>query len=105
MKNEVDEGKVWAFISVLLGIVGFVMVILAKRENSYAMHYAKQGLVLSITSIIVWVGGFLPLIGLAISTLGSIAIFILWIIGLVYSLSGQKKNIPIIGEYGKKINI
>ena len=32
-------------------------------------------------------------------------LLIFWIIGIVYSLSGEEKDIPIIGGFAKKINL
>jgi len=103
--KEVDDGKAFALIGVLLTIIGFVIVLLAKKDNKYAMFYAKQGLVLGIAWIILWVIAIIPVIGWIISILGWILMLILWIIGIVYSLSGQEKQIPIVGQFADKFNI
>ena len=72
------------------------------------MYYAKQGLVLGIVSIIlsvgVWIlGSFIFFFGFWIfGTLIDLAIFVAWIIGIVYSFSGEMKEIPVIGVLTKK---
>jgi uncharacterized membrane protein len=104
--KEVEEGKIFAFLGIFLGIVGFIIVLLAKKDNKYAVFYAKQGLVLFIAYAIVGIFGMLPIIGwFVIWPVGYLVLFILWIIGIVYSLSGEEKDIPLIGEFAKKFKI
>jgi uncharacterized membrane protein len=70
------------------------------------MFYAKQGLVLFIAYIIIAVAGMIPLIGwFIIMPLGMLLMLVLWIIGIVYALSGEEKYIPIIGKFADKINL
>ena len=108
-KKEIEEGKIFAFLGIFLTIVGFLVVLLTKKDNKYAMHYAKQGLVLFIAyiivGIIIMVIGWIPFIGWLITAALWIFMLVLWIIGIVYSLSGEEKDIPLIGEFAKKINI
>ncbi|MBU2561383.1 MAG: DUF4870 domain-containing protein [Nanoarchaeota archaeon] len=103
--KEVEEGKIFAFLGVFLTIIGFIIVLLAKKDNKYAMYYAKQGLVLFIAYVILWIIGIIPILGWIIAILGSILLLILWIIGWVYALSGEEKPIPIIGQFADKFNI
>lgn len=103
--KEAEEGKVFAFLGVFLTVIGFIIVLLAKKENKYAIFYAKQGLVLFIAYVALAIIMMVPLLGWIIGGLGMIILFIFWVIGIVYSLSGEEKEIPIIGELAKKINI
>ncbi len=108
-KKEIEEGKVFAFLSIFLTIVGFLIALLTKKDNKYVMHYAKQGLVLFIAyiavGIVIMIIGWIPIIGWLITGALWIFMLVLWIIGMIYSLSGEEKDIPIIGELEKKINI
>ena len=105
-KKDIEDGKVFAFLGVFLTIIGFLIVLLAKKENKQAMFYAKQGLVLFIAYIIIAVAGMIPLIGwFIIMPLGMLLMLVLWIIGIVYALSGEEKYIPIIGKFADKINL
>jgi uncharacterized membrane protein len=108
-KKEIEEGKIFAFLGIFLTLIGFLIVLIAKKENKYAMHYAKQGLVLFIAyfavMIVIMFIGWIPIIGWLITTALWIGMLILWVIGIIYSLSGEEKDIPIIGEMAKKINI
>lgn len=99
------EDKLWAFLAVFLSIIGFILVLLLKRKNKYAMYYAKQSLVLFIASIIVNAVLIVPILGWIVYPILSIIVFILWIIGWVNALSGKMKPVPIIGKYADKIDL
>lgn len=107
--KEIEEGKVFAFLGIFLTIVGFLVVILAKKDNKYAMFYAKQGLVLFIAYVIAIIANMIlsmiPFVGWLIMLVLWIGLLVLWILGIVYSLSGEMKDIPLIGEFAKKIKI
>jgi uncharacterized membrane protein len=101
-----DEGKLFGFLAYLLGIIGFLIVLLAKKENKFAMYHAKQCLVLFIASIIAYIITMIPVIGwFVLGPILSIIILILWIIGMVNALTGKEKALPIIGKYAEKINL
>jgi uncharacterized membrane protein len=114
--KDIEEGKAFAFLGVFLGIIGFVIVLLTKKENKYAMYYAKQGLVLTIAWVIVCIiGSILSFIfGITIVLLLIvpfiwgllwICMLILWVIGWINALSGKEKPIPLIGQFAEKFNI
>lgn len=103
-----DDSKLFAFLAILLSVVGFIIALVAKRDNKYVMFYAKQSLILFITGIAVKILTVL----LAITIIGIIAIpvvwviyAVLWIIALVYSISGAEKEIPIVGKYARSIRL
>ncbi len=107
--KEIEEGKVFAFLGVFLSIVGFVIAILAKKENKYVMYYAKQGLVLFIAYIVGWVItlliGWIPVIGWIITGIIWILLFLMWLIGWINALSGKQKPLIILGDLGEKFKI
>jgi uncharacterized membrane protein len=115
-----DEGKVFAIIAYVLGILGFLIVLLAKRDNKFAMYHAKQSLVLNIAAIVgiiavSIVGAILsviPYIGLIFSLLASLLILavyigtiVLWIIGIMNAAKNVEKPLPYIGQYAEKIKL
>lgn len=112
--SDVEDGKIYAFLAYLLTIVGFIIVMLTKKDNKFAMYHAKQGLVLFIAAVVVSVLGTvlgfigLPFIGFGFGWIAGIlnlGLFILWIIGMVNALSGQEKPLPVLGEFAKKISL
>lgn len=115
-KKSDDESKVFALLGVLLTIVGFLIVFLTRRNDKYAMYYAKQGLVLFIAAFILQILLGVVLVSLFvvpfISWLIGIALWIcyvilvvLWIVGIVNSLSGKEKPLPLIGVFADKIKL
>ena len=118
MKGGVsEESKVWAFLGILLNVVGFIIILLTKKEDKYAMYYGKQGLVLFITGIVAWIGYvilamilmFVPILGIMLAGLLYIILLIgmliLLIMGIINAFSGEMKPLPIIGHFADKINI
>ncbi|HIJ11284.1 TPA: hypothetical protein HA278_04465 [Candidatus Woesearchaeota archaeon] len=107
--KQVEDGKIYAFLGIFLMVVGFLIVFLTKKENKYAMFYAKQGLILFIVVVLVQVTiailRIVPFIGDVVTTILWIGLTILWLIGLIYSLSGEQKDIPLVGEYARKLNL
>lgn len=108
LKKE-ENKKLFAFLATFLSIIGFVIALLAKREDRYVMFYAKQSLVIFIVGA---VAGVLASILKIVPIIGSIIYFALWVITFVawllswiYALSGEMKNVPIIGDYAKRIKI
>lgn len=102
-----SESKIFAFLGVFLTIIGFIIVILTRKDDKYAMYYAKQGLGLFIAGVLVWVITIILaflLIGFIIGPILNVVLLILWIIGIVYSLSGEMKPIPLIGRFAEKLN-
>ena len=107
VKKE-DDSKLFAFLAVLLSLLGFIIAILVKRDNKYVMFYAKQSLVLFLTGIFAKVITIL----LAITIVGIIAIPIVWviyfvifIIALINSVSGEERETPVVGKYTRKIKL
>ena len=104
-----DDPKLFAFLATFLSIIGFIIVLLTRRDDEYVMFYARQSLVLFIFAIIAGIVqiaiGWVPVLGWTITIVLQLIIVILWIISWVYALSDKKKMIPFIGEYADKINL
>jgi len=100
----IEEGKIYAFLG-YWGIL-FLVPILAKKDNDFAVFHGKQGLVLFILEVIVAILGYIPFIGwFVIRPLGYIFCGIMAIIGMVQSLSGKYWKMPWLGGCAEKIKI
>jgi len=106
IKPSKDDSKLFAFLAVFLSIIGFIIAIVVKKDDEYVMFYAKQGLVLFVVAVIINVVGMvIPFIGwFIILPLGGLFTVVLWVIQMIYSVSGEKKLTPIIGIFAEKIN-
>lgn len=107
--SKQNESKLFAFLGVLLTIIGFVIVLVLKKKDKYAMFYGKQGLILFFLSAIIWVLSFVlkivPILGQIATVILYVILVVIWLIALINSLSGIEKETLLIGHYAKKINV
>jgi uncharacterized membrane protein len=107
-KASRNNSKLFAFIATFLSIIGFIIALLARKDDKYVMYYAKQSLVVFIAmvaaSVISWaVIGFT--LGMYIRSLLNLLVTIAWIISWIYALSGKEKEVPLIGKYAESIDL
>lgn len=95
-KKKPDTGM--AFVATFFSIFGVLIALVTKRDDKYVMFYANQSITLFIFSFVVSIAGLIPLIGKIISIFGGILIFVLWVMLWVYSLSGERKSVPVLGD-------
>ena len=108
-KDKSDNKILFAFLAAFLSIIGFIIALIAKRDDKYVMHYAKVSLVVFVVGV---VGGaigalfnWIPIIGSIIKFAISILILVIWVMSWLYALSGRIREIPIISDWAKKINL
>ena len=98
VSKEVKEGKMWAFAAMFFGIIGFVIVLLFKKDNAYANFYAKQSLVLFIFGVLI---SWIPVVNI----IGWIFYIVFWFFGWINALSGKKTPLPLIGQFADKFEL
>jgi uncharacterized membrane protein len=103
-KSSKDDSTLFAILGIVLTILGYIIVMVSEKKNDkYAVFYAKQGLVIGIAWIISIILSTIPIIGwFVIGPLLNLFILVLWIIGIVYAASGKMKEIPVLGQFAKK---
>lgn len=86
------DGKTIAIIAHMT-IIGWIIAYFmnSKNKNAYASFYIRQALGVMLGILIF---SFIPVIGWYIA----MAFFVLWVISLVGSLSGELKHIPFFGN-------
>lgn len=108
-----DPGKTVAILSYCT-LIGWVIAIVLHNDKSnkseLGAFHVRQGLGIFITSfammIISFIFMFIPFIGWIISiviNIGYIGIFILWILGLIGAVNGEKKLVPVVGQLYQKM--
>lgn len=105
-----DNGKTAAIVS-YLSIIGWLIAYFAMHKDNkteLGSYQLRQTLLLNIAAIVIgWGVGFV--LGILIVSTGIFAliyisyvlqlgILIIWIIGLIGAINGQKKPMPLIGE-------
>ena len=91
--SDIENGKALAGIS-YLGIIGFLIAMVAGRENRFVTFHAQQSLLLMILFLV----RFLPGTPLFVDSIAGLAAFVLFLIGLLNGFSGKVKPLPVVGE-------
>ncbi|MCG8430934.1 MAG: hypothetical protein MJA29_07165 [Candidatus Omnitrophica bacterium] len=101
-KNE-SESKFFSIIS----YIGFfsIVALLFKKEDSFVLFHAKQGLVLFVFEVASGVLSVVPILGQLIGGLGFILFLCASLWGMFNALSGKRARIPVVSEIAEKINI
>jgi len=97
-----NNSKTCAALSYLLiGIIWYFVDEKMKKDDFVKFH-VKQALVLLVADIILQIAAsFLWFVGWFLAPLIGIFILVLFILGLVNSLNGKKKELPLIGQFAK----
>jgi uncharacterized membrane protein len=93
------DAKTKAIISHLF-VIGWIIALIfnMNKKEEYASYYIKQNLGIIIISLALRVLGVIPLLGPALMAIGGILLFIFWLMSLVWSIQGEMKPIPLLGE-------
>jgi uncharacterized membrane protein len=92
-------------------IIGFIIAIVmhSSKKTALGTYHLRQTLGLFISAVVVWFGcmiiAFIPVLNLIMVLLGpavAIALFVLWIMGLIAAVNGQQKPMPVVGEHYQK---
>lgn len=75
-----------------------VVILILKKDNPFITFHAKQGLVLFIASIILWL---IPLFGWLLEILVIFGI----LVGLLKALAGEEYRLPLVADLAEKIKI
>lgn len=94
--EDVERNKVIS----ALGYIIFFIPLIAAPESPFARFHANQSLLLLILSVAGnIILGVIPFINVVLAPLFSLLCFILFIMGLVNTLNGKARELPVIGQY------
>ena len=102
-KKDIEENKLVAAIG-YLGILCLVPLLL-KKDSPYAQHHGKQGLVLTIAWVLLWIGNVIPVLGQIVWFVGSIALLVLVVMGMMKAMAGEMWVMPYLGKYASQIKL
>jgi uncharacterized membrane protein len=107
-----QSSRYLAFFSYLLSLPGALYVLLARRTDLFAVYHARQSLRLALIGlaafpiwvVVAWALAWIPLIGgmlgvilFALVLATYVGVLISWIAGMIYSLKGQTRPLPLFG--------
>ena len=109
LKRSKENDKLLAFVATFLSIVGFIIALIAWHDNKYIMFYARQSLVIFIVGVVAGffqsIFSFIPVIGNIIVAALWLIVFLLWLFSWIYALSGKEKDVPVVGDWARKIDL
>lgn len=103
IKKDIEENKLVAAIG-YLGVLCLVPLIL-KKDSPYAQHHGKQGLVITIAWVLLWIGNIIPVLGQIVWFVGSVALLILVVMGMMKAMAGEMWEMPYLGKYASQIKL
>ncbi|MDZ7611323.1 MAG: hypothetical protein U5L10_01025 [Candidatus Moranbacteria bacterium] len=98
--NVSSNAKTWSIVGYIFPILFFIPLVMEDlKNNKYAKFHANQQLVLLLVAIAVnIVGGIIPILGwFIILPLGSLAIIVLAVMGIINGVKEKAKPLPLIG--------
>jgi len=99
-----SSGRFFAVIS-YLSILCLVPLVF-KRSDRFAVHHAKQGLILLVWEVAAGVVSILPFVGQLILTLSWLACSILSLIGIVQAWAGVWWRLPgVLGKWAEELEV
>jgi len=91
----------------ILSYIGILVLIplFAVKDDEFVKYHAKQGLVLFIAEIATIFVSWIPILGWLIGFLAGIIWLVLAIMGILSVVKGEKKQLPLIGQFADKFKI
>ena len=102
-KQDIEENKLVAAVG-YLGILCLVPLLL-KKDSAYAQFHGKQGLVITIAWILLWIGNIIPVLGQIVWFVGSVGLLILVVVGMMKAMAGEMWEMPYLGKYASQIKL
>lgn len=95
--NEASEEKKSTGMAALAYVFFLIPFLAGYKEDEFVMFHVKQGAVLFVIGMVL---NAVPLLGWLLN----IVTFTIFLIGVKNALDGKEKELPLIGEFAKKIN-
>jgi uncharacterized membrane protein len=93
-------------MAVVAYILFFVPLLTDAKKDPFVKYHVKQGLVLFIAWVVVCVIDWILSYHLwFISTILSLGLLVLLILGIKNALDGKQEPLPLIGQWGEKFKI
>ena len=77
--------------------------LLGKRESEFAQFHAKQGLVIFVAEVVVFIVSIIPVLGLLLGMFGFIVFTVFSVWGIIEAWQGRIKRLPWVADFSDKI--
>lgn len=92
-------------MAVVAYILFFIPLLTDAKNDPFVMFHTKQGLTLFLAWIIVLIFASIPVLGWILALPLNIAMLVLMLLGIINAVNGEKKELPIIGQYADRFNL
>ncbi len=93
------EENIEALLSYLLLWVTGLLFLILEKDNKFVKFHAMQSIItFGALTVGLMIFTPIPIIGIIITTILSITIFVLWIFLMLKAYQGEKYKLPIIGD-------
>jgi len=99
--SQIVDGKVFAILAYLSILC--IIPLVFKRDNLFALKHAKQGLVLFLGEVAVFIVHII--LGLWFLKVGMFILGVLSFIGLISSVQGREIELPIVSHFANSITL
>lgn len=98
--EEIQQGKTMAIVAYLIFFIPLLMEDM--RKNKFVMFHTEQSILIVILYVLVSIVGTLTCgVGMVLYIL----CIVLQVIGIINAANGEVKLLPVIGQYGEKLNL
>ncbi|NQT90300.1 MAG: DUF4870 domain-containing protein [Candidatus Omnitrophica bacterium] len=102
-EQVINDAKIFAIVA-YIGIL-CLLPLLLKKDNKFALHHGKQGLVIFIAEVICGMLGVIPILGWLMAPVLFIILAFYSLIGIIQAASGKYWKAPIVADLAEKINL
>ena len=87
-----------------LTLLGFIVAAILNSSNKTTLgaYHLRQALGLLLSGIALAVIAIVPILGWLAAWAGSIFLLVLWVLGLIAAINGQKTPVPVMGTHYEK---
>ncbi len=89
-------------MAVLAYFIFFLPLLTDAKDDPFVKFHVKQSLLLWIIAVAAAIIGVIPLIGWLIAIVVPLAVFVLWILGILNAINGNMNPVPVIGQYAEQ---
>ncbi len=96
--EDIERSK---YLSALcyIGYIFIVIGLLVEPDSKFLRYHANQSIVLTVFGVICGLVCIVPILGWIVGGIGSIAVIVFTILGIVRAVKGKAIDLPIIGKY------
>ena len=110
--------KFFAFLSYILFIPGWLIVLIFRRKHPTELHHARQSLMINLSIfgflviwfVLTWLLIAIPIMGPLVAWFAFALVIviyfylaIIWLVGLLRAIRGNQKPLAIVGGWAQKL--